>query len=318
MASVLIFPGQGSQKVGMSASLVNGFRTGMSVMEEIEDAISFKISKLIDEGPLEELTKTENAQIAIFSVGMVCVRVLEKEYGFCLPKKCKYLAGHSLGEYTALCAAGVFSISDAARLVRMRGEIMSNACSNPEEFLMVALLGVCASDIKDLVKPYQTGRNICVIANDNSPTQVVISGHRKTVLSVSEDAKKTKGAVKAIPLNTSGPFHSPLMAQASIQFDQLLSNGFEYKDFQIPVIMNGYARPLTKRENIHSYLLKQMTGKVRWRETMELMINDQDVDRIVEIAPGKILSSMAKRAYPSANIFNIETVSEIEEFIKSV
>lgn len=315
MASAFIFPGQGSQKVGMAAAFVNGYKSGMEVMEEIEDAISFKISKLIDEGPIEELTKTENAQIAIFSVGVMCVNILEKEYGFNIAKECRYLAGHSLGEYTALCAAGVFSVSDAAKLVRFRGELMSKACSNPEDYLMSALIGVCAADIEDIVRPYQSGRNICVIANDNSASQVVISGHKNAVLAVSEEAKQA-GATKAIPLNTSGPFHSPLMVKASIEFDKGL-NEFNCNDFKVPVIMNVSAEPLGDKDEVQNYLVRQMTSRVKWRETINLLVNDPEIDRIVEIAPGKVLTMMTKRAHPNANVLNLETVSQIEEFIKS-
>ena len=315
MASAFIFPGQGSQKVGMAAAFVNGYKSGMEVMEEIEDAISFKISKLIDEGPIEELTKTENAQVAIFSVGVMCVNILEKEYGFNISKECKYLAGHSLGEYTALCAAGVFSISDAAKLVRFRGELMSRTCSNPEDYLMSALIGVCATDIEDIVRPYQSGRNICVIANDNSPSQVVISGHKNAVLAVSEEAKKA-GATKAIPLNTSGPFHSPLMVKASIEFDKGLHE-FNCNNFKIPVIMNVSAEPLGDQDEVQNYLVRQMTSRVKWRDTINLLVNDPEIDRIVEIAPGKVLTMMTKRAHPDANVLNLETVSQIEEFIKS-
>lgn len=315
MQSVIIFPGQGSQKVGMGAAFINGFKSGMQVMEEVEDAISFDLSKLIAEGPIEELTKTENAQPAIFAVSLACVSVLEHEFGYSISKHCKYLAGHSLGEYSALCAGGVFSIADAARLVRKRGELMSRSCANPQEVSMIAILGLFADEIEPLVAPFQSGREICVIANDNSPSQVVISGNKKIANIVAEKAKKI-GAFKAIELNTSGPFHSPLMAQAAIAFDEVLSN-VTFQDFRVPVVMNVSAKPLQEKKEVHSYLIRQMTGRVRWRETMEFFQKDEEIGKIVESAPGHVLSSMAKRAYAGLDVSSIETVAQIEEFLKS-
>ena len=314
MQSVFIFPGQGSQKVGMGAAFVNGFKSGMQVMEEVEDAISFHISKLIDEGPLDELTKTENAQPAIFAVSMACINILENEFGYNISKRCKYLAGHSLGEYSALCAAGVFSISDGARLVRKRGELMANSCSNSQDAAMIAIIGLFAEELEPLVAPYQSGREICVIANDNSPSQVVISGNRKIAKLVAEEAKEV-GAIKAIELNTSGPFHSPLMAQAAIEFDEVLSK-VQFNDFRVPVVMNVSAKPLINKDEVHSYLIRQMTGRVRWRETIEFFKADEEIDKVVEVAPGRVLSSMAKRAYPDLNVLNLETVAQIDEFVK--
>jgi [acyl-carrier-protein] S-malonyltransferase len=286
----------------------------MDVMTEVEDAISFKISKLIDEGPLEELTKTENAQPAIFATGIASTAILEKEYGYELAKECKYLAGHSLGEYTALCAAGVLSIRDAARLVRLRGELMNSACPEKDRYAMVALIGADVPSIEELVKPYQTGKNICVIANDNSPSQVVISGHRLAVSTVTEESKKF-GVIKAIDLNTSGPFHSPLMAPAAIEFDGLIQHGFEFRDFRIPVIMNVLAQPVVDRDEVHGCLTRQITGRVRWRDTIEFVMADPDVDERVEVAPGRVLTSMIKRSYPDAKIRNLETVAQMEELV---
>ena len=316
MACAFIFPGQGSQKVGMAAAFVNGFRAGIDIMEEVEDAISFKISKLIEEGPIEELTKTENAQPAIFAVSMACIAVLEKEFGYNIAKNVKYLTGHSLGEYTALCTAGVFSIHDAAKLVRARGEIMEKVCSkNNSEYAMVALLGIGVEDVENLVRPFQSGRHICVIANDNSQSQVVISGHKSAVRIVCEEAKKI-GVDKAMELNTSGPFHSPLMVEAAIEFDKIIATSIEFKDFKVPVVMNITAQPLDRKEEVHNLLVRHMTGRVRWREISEFLVNNSEIEKIVEIGPGKLLSLMMKRSIPEANVFNIATVSQMEEFIK--
>jgi [acyl-carrier-protein] S-malonyltransferase len=299
----------------MASAFVSGFESGRRVMEEIEDAISFEISRVVAEGPIEELTKTENAQPAIFATGMACIVVLEKEYGYEIAKNTKYVAGHSLGEYTALCAAGAISISDAARLVRIRGELMAAACPDRENYTMMALLGVGSTVIEPLIAPYQSGRNICVIANDNSESQVVVSGHRKAVAAVCEEAGRC-GLVKAIELGVGGPFHSPLMSQVAIEFDGMLSDAI-YRDCDIPVIMNATASPLVRKEDLHSYLVGQITGRVRWRETVDLLVNDRDIDEIIEIAPGRTLSKMLKRSYGQANVRSLETVSQIEEFAKN-
>jgi [acyl-carrier-protein] S-malonyltransferase len=282
-------------------------------MEEIEDAISFKISRIIDEGPIEELTKTENSQPAIFATGMACVVILEREYGYEISKNAKYVAGHSLGEYTALCTAGAMSISDAAKLVKIRGTLMATACVDRENYAMVALLGVSSEVIEPLVAPYQSGRNICVIANDNSNSQVVISGHKKAIAAVCEEARHC-GLVKSIELGVSGPFHSPLMSKAAIEFDKVLVDVTSYRDCNIPVIMNTTAAPLIRKEDLHSNLVGQITGCVRWRETIDLLMNDGDIDEIIEIAPGRTLSKMLKRSYSEANVRSLETVAQIEEF----
>jgi [acyl-carrier-protein] S-malonyltransferase len=288
----------------------------MRVMEEIEEAISFKISEIIAEGPVEELTKTENAQPAIFATGMACVAILEKEYGYEIARNVKYMAGHSLGEYTALCAAGAMSISDTAKLVRKRGKLMAAACPDRENYAMVALLGVGSGVIEPLVAPYQSGRNICVIANDNSESQVVISGHRKAVEAVCKEAGHF-GLAKAIELNVDGPFHCPLMSQAAIEFDEVLANVTTYRDCNIPVIMNFTASPIIRRGDLPSSLVGQITGRVRWRETTDLLMNDREIDEIIEIAPGRTLSKMLKRNYNEANVRSLETVAQIAEFAKS-
>jgi [acyl-carrier-protein] S-malonyltransferase len=296
-------------------------------MEEIEDAISFKLSKLVDEGPTEELTKTEHAQPAIFAVGMMCISIMSKEFCLDVSKECKYFAGHSLGEYTALCAAGVFSVADCARLVKMRSEIMAKAIPNRGDFLMSALIGAKAKDIEPLVRRNVVGHETCVIACDNSPVQVVISGHKSAVQRVAEEARRVAGIVKVIDLDTSGPFHSPIMSGAAIDFDRILAKycrsepnrvegaaSITLNDFSVPVIMNTDAAPLKNKSQVCTCLMNQITGRVRWRETIELMLNDPDIDEIVEIAPGKVLSTMIKKSYPRAMVSNIETIAQIEKF----
>lgn len=305
------------QKVGMGLAFVNGYSSGMEVMREIEEAISFKISRLINEGPIEELSKTENAQLAIFAISAICTRILEREYGYIIEKKCKYLAGHSLGEYAALCSAGVFSITDGAKIVKRRSELMANVSGDAEESCMVALLGVCASDVEDTVAAYNVGRDMCVIANDNSPSEVVISGIKRTVKEVVEKVKISFNLLKAIELNTSGPFHSPLMCKAAIEYDKYLLQNFNCNDFKVPVIMNTTARPLTEKKLVHEHLIRQITDRVRWRETVELIVDDPEITKIVEVAPGRTLSKMIKRSYPDVDVISLETVSQVEEFVQS-
>ncbi len=315
MSCAFIFPGQGSQKVGMFSAFTNGFNAGMKVIEEVEDAISFKISRLIEEGPIEELTKTEYAQPAIFAVTMACIAVLEKEYGFNIQKNLQYLAGHSLGEYSALCASGAIPLYEAAKLVKDRGRLMADACPNgSSEFSMASILGIGVAAVEEIVAPFQCGKNICVIANDNSATQVVISGHAIAVKEVSEKAKEA-GAGRVIELNTSGPFHSPLMVKAAIGFDKALSACLNVSDLKVPVLMNLTAEPLANKDDLHSMLVRHLTERVRWRETIQYLM-DKKIDRIIEIGPCKKLSSMISRDYPYADVCTIETVAQMEEFVK--
>ena len=314
MTCAFVFPGQGAQKIGMGAAIINGFRCGMDVITEIEDAISFKISEVISDGCIEELTKSENAQISIFAISMAIVSVLEKEFGYDVQKNVKYVAGHSLGEYSALCTAGVVSLSDAAKIVRFRGKVMSSSCSGESKFLMAAVLGLGVDIVEKIVEPYQSVDNICVVANDNSPKQVVVSGHCDAVNIVALEAQRL-GAVKVINLNTSGPFHSPLMVSAAVQFDDYLADNFRPLAAKIPIIMNSTGAPLKTEEDLHSMMVSHMTKRVRWRESMDFLVNESDIEKIVEIGPGRIQSAMLKRTYPDMDICNIETVAQIEDFV---
>lgn len=316
MNIAFVFPGQGSQKVGMCAAFTNGFQSGRETMEEIEEAVSFNISKIINEGSEEQLTATQNAQIALFAVSMAVLNVLRDEFGFNITQNIQYMAGHSLGEYTALCASSVLSLRDAAKLIRKRGELMAGSARG-EQFRMEAVIGLAADELEELVKPYQSGRNICVIANDNSDSQVILSGSLEAVSKVSAQALEI-GAKKTIKLNTGGPFHSPLMANAAIELDSVLSEYSQaFMEMKIPVIMNITAKPLQDKEQLHSLLVQQMTGRVRWRESVKFMI-DAGVDCIVEIGSGKVLTKLSKRAYPGIDMVGIETIAEMENFINSV
>lgn len=314
MDTAFVFPGQGSQKVGMCAAFLSGFKIGCDTIDEIENAISSRILKLIQEGPIEELTLTQNAQISIFAVSMAVFNVLQNEFGYNVEKNVKYMAGHSLGEYIALCAAGVLSLTDASVLIKKRGELMANAASG-NNFCMSAIIGLDLEKIEEITNKYQTGRNICVIANDNSSSQVVISGNISAVDEVSKKALEF-GAKKVIRLNTSGPFHSPLMANATIGLDKSISEFVTFNDFKVPVVMNVTAKPLEKSDDIHSMLVRQITSRVRWRESVDFMITN-GVTKIVEIGPGKVLTGLNKRSYPDVVFSGIETVTEMEDYVRA-
>ena len=310
---VLLFPGQGTQKVGMLSSFLAAFKSSQDILEEIEDSVSFKISKVIEEGPIEELTKTNNAQLAIFATSVLCLNILTKEYGYNLYDTCKFLAGHSLGEYTALYASGALSLRDALRLVYARGNIMANAFANSNsQFSMVAILGLSAQYVEPFLSEFKHGTNVCVIGNDNSSTQVVLSGYKEPVNKAVTLLKNKHDNIRAIPLNTSGPFHSPIMAPAIVELEKFfLESNIKFNTFEIPVISNVYAFPFD-----HTELIRQMVSTVRWRESIEIITSDNEIDNIVEVAPGKVLTSMLKRDYPNANVFNLDTLDSIEKFIK--
>ncbi|MBQ9441351.1 MAG: ACP S-malonyltransferase [Alphaproteobacteria bacterium] len=315
---VLLFPGQGTQKVGMLNSFLTAFKSCQDVLSEIEDSISFSISKIIENGPIEELTKTNNAQMAIFTTSVLCLNILTREYGYDVYNTCKFLAGHSLGEYSALYASGALSLRDASRLVHARGNIMANAfANNSNQFSMTAILGLPASKIEPFLVNYKHGTNICVIGNDNSSTQVVLSGYKDAVNNVINELQNQFGSIRAIPLNTSGPFHSPIMAPAIIALEKFFCEGnVKFTAMKIPIISNVYAFPFDNTDQIQSELIRQMVSTVRWRESMEIIANDNEIDTIVEVAPGKILTSMFKREYNNANTFNLDTIDSIEKFMR--
>ena len=313
----LLFPGQGTQKIGMLSPFVNAFPCTKQTLDEIEDATSFKILELTENGSLDELSRTENAQLAIFTAGMLCLSVLGHEYGFDLKNQCKYLAGHSLGEYTALCASGVFSLHDASKLVRKRGELMASACENAENYLMSAILGITVAEIESVIAEYHANAETCVIANDNSNSQVVLSGYKYAVRHTVEKIIKRYPHVKAIDLNTSGAFHSPLMGSATIALDEYLaSESVVFNDFSVPVVSNVTAIPMADKNAVGNELVRQMVSRVKWRETVELIVGDNEIDKIVEIAPGRVLSNMIKRDYKDRTIISLDTMNQIEEFMK--
>ncbi|MDR2074746.1 MAG: ACP S-malonyltransferase [Holosporales bacterium] len=310
MGIALIFPGQGSQKIGMCSSFITGFKTGIEVMEEIEDAISFKISKLIFDGPIDELTQTQNAQMAIFAASIATFCVLQQEFGFNIARSVKYMAGHSLGEYTALCAASAIPIIHTAILIQKRSEIMQKALDGVDS-CMVAILGLTVDKVESLL-----GKNAqCVVANDNSNTQVVISGTATAVKKVAQDAMEA-GAKKIVKLNTSGAFHSQLMHDKTTELEEFIRDTSYFNAPIVPVIMNVTAKPIDwDTAGMGTLLAMQISNRVRWRETIKFMA-ENGINKIVEIGPGRTLTNLSKRAYPGIKMTNIETVPEMEAFVR--
>jgi [acyl-carrier-protein] S-malonyltransferase len=295
MAIAFVFPGQGSQTVGMGRDLAAQFPAARTVFEEVDAALGQKLSQIMWEGPADTLTLTENAQPALMAVSLAVMRVLETEKGFKLADKVKFVAGHSLGEYSALAAAGAFSLADAARLLRLRGQAMQKAV--PVGIgAMAALLGVGLDTAKliaaDAALSAREGGDVCDIANDNDATQVVLSGHKTAIDRVGEVGKK-HGLRRAMPLPVSAPFHCRLMQPAADAMAEALAR-VEIKKPVVPVIANVLAAPLTDPAEIKKRLVEQVTGTVRWRECV-LAMADAGVTDVYEIGSGKVLSGLAPR-----------------------
>lgn len=314
MKYAFVFPGQGSQFVGMGKELAENFGAARDVFDEVNEALGQDLYKIMTEGPDVELTMTANTQPALMAFSMAVVRILEKEFGICLKDKAAFVAGHSLGEYSAACAAGVFSLADTAKLLRLRGQAMQNAVPFGVGG-MAAVLGLSYKDVGALVEACSNGKDICVAANDNSDGQVVLSGAMTAIDRAVEIAPEF-GARKCVKLAVSAPFHSPYMAPAA---DVMARAFMEVKanDAQIKLISNVLAEPLTDHREIIKQLIAQVTGTVRWRETMNFM-HEQNVTDLAELGAGKVLSGIAKRSYKDINSFSVGSVAEIEELAKNL
>ena len=314
MKDAFVFPGQGSQFVGMGKELSESFKSAKEVYEEVNEALSQDLFKIMVEGPESELTKTANTQPALMAHSMAVVRVLEKEFGIKLKDKASYVAGHSLGEYTAACAAGVFSLADTARLLRTRGEAMQQAV--PLGFGgMAAVLGVSFKDIDALVEACNDENNLCVAANDNSDGQVVLSGHMAAIEKAVAIASEF-GAKRCVKLPVSAPFHSPLMQPAAEVMAKALEE-VESHSAQIPLIANVTAQVESSKEEIIKNLIKQVTGTVRWRESVNFM-KEEGVTDAVELGAGKVLTNIIKRSQPEIHAISVGSPSEIEELAKNL
>jgi [acyl-carrier-protein] S-malonyltransferase len=306
MTQAFVFPGQGSQAVGMGAAFINQFAQARQVMEELDHVLGEKLSDLIAEGPLETLTLTHNTQPALLAVSIAVLRVMESELGP-IHAFASYAAGHSLGEYTALCAAGVLSFADAVRLVRLRGKAMQDAVPVGKG-AMAAVLGLEIDQVEALLE-FSTPENMCVIANDNSPGQVVISGHTDAVNTAMIKAQQA-GAKRALLLPVSAPFHSPLMQPAA----DIMAEAFQDVSFyapKIPVICNITALPSDDPIMIKNLLVQQVTGRVRWRESVENLVRF-GVSSFVEIGAGKILTGLNKRIVADGTAFSVNVPDDLK------
>jgi [acyl-carrier-protein] S-malonyltransferase len=312
------FPGQGSQTPGMGRDLAAAFPAARLVFEEVDEALGQKLSKLMFEGPADELTLTANAQPALMAVSMAVMRVLESEAKLDLGKHVSFVAGHSLGEYSALAAAGTFTLADAARLLRKRGDAMQKAVPVGTG-AMAALLGLdlpAAEEVAAASRPSPEGRDeVCECANDNAPGQVVVSGHKGAVERSIEIAK-TKGAKRAMLLPVSAPFHCSLMQPAADVMQEALA-AVKMAPPRIPLVANVTASAVSDAGEIAKLLVRQVTGRVRWRECVSYM-KAQGVAQAYELGAGKVLSGLAKRIEPEVAGIALNGPADIEAFVKTL
>ncbi|KIU29280.1 ACP S-malonyltransferase [Sphingomonas melonis] len=315
-----IFPGQGSQTVGMGKALADASPVAREVFGEVDEALGQHLFRLMAEGPADDLTLTENAQPAIMANAIATLRVLEREGGVSLADKADYVAGHSLGEYSALCAAQAFDLSTTARLLKLRGQAMQAAVPVGEG-AMAALLGadrdkaqVIAGAAVDAILAEGGEQLVCTVANDNDPSQVVISGHRAAIERAVALAKDL-GAKRAVLLPVSAPFHCPLMQPAADAMDAALAEARIGAPL-VPVFANVDAAAIADPGAIRASLVAQVTGMVRWRESVLAMV-EAGVTQFVEFG-GKVLTPMVKRIAPDADAISVVTMDDIEDLLKKV
>jgi [acyl-carrier-protein] S-malonyltransferase len=314
MSLAFLFPGQGSQAVGMGAALADAFASARLVFEEVDDALGQKLSALMREGPEGDLTLTENAQPALMAVSLAAARALKVEFGVDVTAAA-FVAGHSLGEYSALAAADALGLADTARLLKLRGQAMQRAVPVGEG-AMASLIGPKA-DLALAEEAAKAGSElgVCVVANDNNAGNVVISGAKAAMDRAIEKAKEL--GARAIPLNVSAPFHSPLMAPAAEEMRAALA-ATAISAPRAPVVANVTARPTLDPEVIRSLLVEQVTGRVRWRESVAWLAGEGGVTRFAELGSGKVLTGIAKRIAPDAEAVALNTPEDLEAFARSL
>ena len=314
MSLAFLFPGQGSQAVGMGADLADAFGAAREVFQEVDDALGQKLFKLMREGPEDQLTLTENAQPALMAVSLAVMRALEKEFGVGVDRAA-FVAGHSLGEYSALAAAGAISLADSARLLKLRGQAMQRAVPVGEG-AMASLIGP-KTDVALAEEAAKAGAalGVCVVANDNNQGNVVISGAKAAVDAAIEKAREL--GARAIPLNVSAPFHCPLMQAAADEMAAALADAAITAP-RTPLVANVTARPTNDPEEIRRLLVQQVTGRVRWRESMLWLAGEGGVTRFAEAGAGKVLSGMAKRIAPDAEATPLNNPGDLEAFAKTL
>lgn len=312
MTSALVFPGQGSQAVGMGRDLAAAFEEARLTFQEVDDALNQSLSKLMFDGPESDLTLTENAQPALMAVSVAVVRVLERQGGVSVKNDFAYVAGHSLGEYSALCAAGTFSLADAARLLKRRGQAMQQAVPVGRG-AMAALLGAELEQAAAVAAEAAQGE-ICTVANDNGGGQVVISGHAGAIDRALTIAAG-QGLKRAVRLPVSAPFHCPLMQPAADAMADALAEVAMHAP-AVPVVANVVAAPVSDPEEIRKLLVEQVTGVVRWRESV-LAMKDLGVDRLVEAGAGKVLAGLTKRIAKDVSATSLGAPADIEAWLSA-
>ena len=315
MTRAFIFPGQGSQAVGMGLALSQSFGAARLVFEEVDEALKQKLSKLMFEGPESDLTLTENAQPALMAVSIAALRVLETEGGWRLADKASHVAGHSLGEYSALAAAGALALSDAARLLKLRGQAMQKAVPVGEG-AMAALLGPELEQVQAIAKQAaEETELVCDVANDNSPGQVVVSGAKAAVERAIAIASE-QGVKRSIVLPVSAPFHCALMQPAADAMEEALAKATIHQP-AVPVIANVTAQPVSDSATIAKLLVGQVTGTVRWRESI-LAMKSLGASRMYELGAGKVLAGLVKRIDREIEASSVGTPADIEPALKAL
>lgn len=307
-----IFPGQGSQAVGMGKALADASTAAREVFQQVDDALSQHLFRLMAEGPEDQLTLTENAQPAIMANAIATLKVLEQEGGLLLSDKADYVAGHSLGEYTALCAAQALDLTTTAQLLKLRGQSMQAAVPVGEG-AMAALLGADIAKAQAIADAAAEGE-VCTVANDNDPSQVVISGARAAIERAVAIAKD-HGAKRAVLLPVSAPFHCPLMQPAADAMAEALAK-VTLRPPLVPVYANVTAAPVADPDTIRDLLVRQVTGMVRWRESISAMV-EAGVTEFVELG-GKVVGPMVKRIAPDAKTTSVISMDDIEALVKEI
>ncbi|WP_226016713.1 ACP S-malonyltransferase [Novosphingobium sp. FKTRR1] len=310
--TAFVFPGQGSQKVGMGVELAQASAVARQVFEEVDDALGQKLFQIMKDGPEADLTLTENAQPAIMANAIAVLRVLEQEGGLVLADKADFVAGHSLGEYTALCAAGAFSLADTARLLKLRGRSMQAAVPVGEG-AMCALLGADIEKATALAAAAAEGE-VCTVANDNDPTQVVLSGH-KAAIERAIALVKEHGIKRGVLLPVSAPFHCPLMQPAA----DAMAEAFDAtppQALRVALLANVTAAVVTDPAEVRRLLVEQVTGRVRWRESV-IALRDAGTDRFIELG-GKVLGPMIGRTVADVSITSVIGMADIEALAKDL
>jgi [acyl-carrier-protein] S-malonyltransferase len=313
MTRALVFPGQGSQAVGMGRDLAGAFPLARDTFQEIDEALRQNLSRLMFEGPEADLVLTENAQPALMAVSLAVMRVLERDANFDLKRHAAFVAGHSLGEYSALAAARAFSVADTARLLKRRGLAMQRAVPVGTG-AMAAVMGLELDQVRAVAEEAAQGE-VCAVANDNGAGQVVVSGSKAAVERAAELAK-AKGSRHVVMLPVSAPFHCPLMAPAAREMEEALAE-VRLGEPHVPVVANVTAAPVSDPDDIKRLLVEQVTGLVRWRESM-LLMKGEGVDSFVEIGAGRVLSGLAKRIDRALATASLGAPAEIEAFVKTL